>query len=191
MKRAIPRISIPALPDDSRQFDSDLISNLRGWGNNVNTQLETNFGPTLTAAPTISPTSNWHHVTGTGAIKTIIAPPGVQGTLYLVPDQPWTTVTGGNIALATTTVTNQTLALTYDGQLWHPSYTAPGSGGGPSTGIPEAPAGVVQPWARNGQTQAWVQISGITEAPAGPNQPWARNGQTQTWVQISLDGGTY
>lgn len=190
MKRAIPRISIPALPDDSRQFDSDLISNLRGWSNNVNTQLETNFGPTIIAAPTITVTSNWHHVAGTGTISTIVAPAGVQGTLYLVPDSTWSMVTGGNIALAATAVKNQTMALTYDGSLWHPSYTTASTGGG-GGGISEAPTGSVQPWARNGQTAAWVPVPGISEAPAGSPQPWARNGQTQTWVQISLDGGTY
>jgi len=32
---------------------------------------------------------------------------------------------------------------------------------------------------------------GVGEAPSGLIQPWARNGQTGSWVQIEVDGGIY
>ncbi len=89
---------------------------------------------------TITPGSAIHVVSGAGSIKTI-EPPMLQvgveadfvtprsvsaftGTVVLIPDtgSTWTLVTGGNIRKASTCVVGQAMHLTYDGELWAPSY---------------------------------------------------------------------
>ena len=85
--------------------------------------VDTSFGSTLKATKTISPTAQYHHVSGTGRIKYIAAPPGFQGgVLHLIPDGEWQTETGGNIATATQAVKGKTLIFTYDGTKYYPSY---------------------------------------------------------------------
>lgn len=72
---------------------------------------------------TIAPTTSLHHVTGVGSIQTITIPfTGFVGSITLIPDGAFTTVTGGNIARATTAVLSQALIMTYDGTSWYPSY---------------------------------------------------------------------
>jgi len=81
------------------------------------------IGPQITAAATIAPTSLIHHVTGATPIATITPPWGnFKGDLTLIPDSAFTTVTGGNIARATTAVLNVALKMTFDGTSWYPSY---------------------------------------------------------------------
>ncbi len=76
----------------------------------------------MASAVTLTLTNPITHITGVQAIKTILAPSGFTGLIQLIPDAAWTTVTGGNIALATTAVVNKTLYLTFDGTKWFPSY---------------------------------------------------------------------
>jgi hypothetical protein len=57
------------------------------------------------------------------AISAITVPnsfPG--GCIYLIPDAPFTTDTGGNIALASRAIVNRTLQMCWDGKKWYPSY---------------------------------------------------------------------
>lgn len=85
------------------------------------------LGPaTIASATTIAPTTFLTFVSGTVAVGTITPP--VTGTVMLAfvftNASPAATVTTGNIALATTTVQNKTLFMTYDpaGAKWYPSY---------------------------------------------------------------------
>lgn len=75
------------------------------------------------AGNAIAPTSAIHHV-GAGLIKNITVPAGLAqgGTIFLVPDAAFTTDATGNISLASTAVINKTLAMTWDGTKWNPSY---------------------------------------------------------------------
>lgn len=87
-------------------------------------QGSSGVGAVLTqAANVIAPTSQIHHVAA-GLIKTITVPAGMQqgGTIFLVPDAAFTTDATGNISLASTAVINKTLAMTWDGTKWNPSY---------------------------------------------------------------------
>lgn len=63
---------------------------------------------------TITPTHSIHHVTGSGTIKTIVAPAGFVGELTLIPDEPWKTTTSGNIANAVTATIHRPVRCTYD-----------------------------------------------------------------------------
>lgn len=72
---------------------------------------------------TIAPTTALHHVTGAGSIQSITIPfAGFVGSITLIPDGAFTTVTGGNIAIASTAVVGKALTMTYDGTAWYPSY---------------------------------------------------------------------
>jgi hypothetical protein len=44
------------------------------------------------------------------------------GTIYLIPDAAFTTDATSNISLASTAVINKTMAMTWDGTKWNPSY---------------------------------------------------------------------
>jgi hypothetical protein len=80
-------------------------------------------GSTIASTATIAPTSALHHVSGTVAIATITPPfTNFIGSIVLVPDAAFTTVTTGNIALASTGVVNKALVMSYDGTKWYPSY---------------------------------------------------------------------
>lgn len=83
--------------------------------------------PAMASATTIAPTSQITRLTGTTALATITPPsPYFNGPLWLysTDSSPFTTVTTGNIALATTVVRYQLLSLVYDPSTskWYPSY---------------------------------------------------------------------
>lgn len=89
---------------------------------------------------TITPGSAIHVVSGAGSIETIEPPMlqvGVQadfitprnisaftGTVILIPDvgSTWTLVDTGNIRKASSCVVGQAMHVTFDGELWAPSY---------------------------------------------------------------------
>jgi hypothetical protein len=88
-----------------------------------------NVGTAIASATTIAPTSSLVHITGTAAISTITAPTNIStagqgGCISFIPDAAFTTVTGGNIALASTAIVNRVLTECYDktAALWYPSY---------------------------------------------------------------------
>lgn len=82
---------------------------------------------TIAAAATIAPKRLLTRLTGTVPVATI-TPPNLyfNGPIYLLSTaaSPFTTVTTGNIALATTVVQNKVLVLVYDptASKWYPSY---------------------------------------------------------------------
>lgn len=83
--------------------------------------------PAIVAAATIAPVNDVTRVTGTVPVATITPPnPYFNGPLFLYSSDatPFTTVTTGNIALATTVVRYKSLCLVYDPSvnLWYPSY---------------------------------------------------------------------
>jgi hypothetical protein len=78
------------------------------------------LGTAIPSASTIAPTASVTHVTGTSSISTITPPyAGFVGSLTLIADGAWTTVTGGNIAAAMTAVAGVQYTFTYDGTLWY------------------------------------------------------------------------
>jgi hypothetical protein len=88
--------------------------------NSQGTPLASNVGAVIASTTTIAPTSFMQHVSGTTAIKTITAPTGFLGLIYLIADGAWTTITTGNIGLAITAVANQAVPFVYDGATWYP-----------------------------------------------------------------------
>lgn len=83
--------------------------------------------PAIAAAATIVPVNKVTRVTGTVPVATITPPNGYfNGPLYLLSTDatPFTTVTTGNIALATTVTRYQLLSLVFDPSTakWYPSY---------------------------------------------------------------------
>lgn len=81
------------------------------------------LGAVLTSGATITPTSTFHHVSGTATINTITVPyPGFVGPITLFPNGVWALGTSGNIAVASTAVVNKPLFVTFDGTAWYPSY---------------------------------------------------------------------
>jgi hypothetical protein len=92
----------------------------------ISTVYETVKGANLSSTGsnvTIALTSSIHHITGTGSVQTMSLPvTGFVGCVYLVPDAAFTTVTGGNIAKASTAVVDKTLIMCFDGTDWTPSY---------------------------------------------------------------------
>lgn len=80
---------------------------------------------TLVTATTIAPTTQITYITGTTQIATITPPwSGFAGSLDFIFASAQTTLTTGNIAIATTVVAKQTLRMTYSvvqGK-WYPSY---------------------------------------------------------------------
>ena len=92
-----------------------------------NSNIVTPGIPALAAAATIAPKRQVTRVTGTVPVATITPPdPYFNGPLFLYSSDatPFTTVTTGNIALATTVTRYQVLTLVYDpgAALWYPSY---------------------------------------------------------------------
>lgn len=61
-------------------------------------------------------------VSGTGSLQTL-APPwtGFYGSVTLIPTGAFTTVTGGNIKIASTAVVDKALVMTWDGTDWYPN----------------------------------------------------------------------
>jgi hypothetical protein len=83
----------------------------------------------IASAATIAPTTQAFHVTGSVSIGTITAPTACTGTttmcqITIIPDAVLTTLTSGNIAIASTTVISKALIMTYDPATskWYPSY---------------------------------------------------------------------
>lgn len=127
MNKPIQTVFLPKLPtgDELRDYDQNLYLQLQQWSSNVTEQLNTQsqgVGAPLTAGTTLTVTNHIHSVGGTAAIRNINAPAGFTGTVVLLPTASWTTVTGGNIASATTAVVGKALHMTFDGTQWHPSY---------------------------------------------------------------------
>lgn len=118
MKAAISFPFLVAPPKD--RFSSALKSILQNLISQHNSDVT--VGPVIPAATTIKVTAAYHHVSGTAAIKNITAPPGFKGAIHLIPDGLFTTVTGGNIGLATTAVVGKIITLVFDGSKWWPSY---------------------------------------------------------------------
>jgi hypothetical protein len=82
---------------------------------------------TIAAAATIAPKRLLTRITGTVPIATITPPDSrFNGPIYLLSTaaSPFTTVTTGNIALATSVVQNKVLMMIYDptASKWYPSY---------------------------------------------------------------------
>lgn len=82
---------------------------------------------TIASATTIAPTTLVTFISGTTGLATITPPTNLLtsgGFLILIPTGIFTTVTTGNIALATTTVVNKALIMVYDALTakWYPSY---------------------------------------------------------------------
>lgn len=81
----------------------------------------------LAAAATIAPKRQFTRITGTVPIATITPPtPYFNGPIYLISTgaSVFTTLTTGNIAIASTAVLGKALVLFYDPSLskWYPSY---------------------------------------------------------------------
>lgn len=81
---------------------------------------------TIASTTTISPKTDIVYVTGTVAIATINPSfgGGQSGLCILVPQGAFTTVTTGNIAIASTATAGKAMIMTYDVTLgkWYPSY---------------------------------------------------------------------
>lgn len=82
---------------------------------------------TIVAAATIAPQRLLTRLTGTVPVATITPPNGYfNGPLYLLTTSAsvFTTVTTGNIALASTAVQNKLLVMMFDPSTskWYPSY---------------------------------------------------------------------
>jgi len=104
----------------------------------VNSQVQ-GIGEDIVAAASIRPTHAVHRVSGSAAISSI-DPPNAQrgldenydprlvssftGPVILIPTSgsSWTLATGGNIALAVTSVDFKALIVVFDSNLWYPSY---------------------------------------------------------------------
>jgi hypothetical protein len=83
-------------------------------------------GPQITAAATITITSNLHLITGATTITTISGPsalPLTGGCIRLLPlTAGYTSSTGGNVGLASTLVTGKILEMCNVAGVWYPSY---------------------------------------------------------------------
>jgi hypothetical protein len=83
--------------------------------------------PVIASAATIAPTNDVTRVTGTVPIATITPPNAYFNgplALYSTDASPFTTVTTGNIALASTAVQFKLMFLVFDPSTskWYPSY---------------------------------------------------------------------
>jgi hypothetical protein len=85
--------------------------------------------PTIASAATIAPVTQIVFVSGTTQIATITPPTGFTGgsggQITIIPTGLFTTtITGGNIALASVAVVSKALIMTYDSGTakWYPSY---------------------------------------------------------------------
>lgn len=129
MNRPIANLLLPDLPagKEQRPYDRDLHYALRKWQSEVIAQLNSQsqgIGPTLASGPALTVSNYIHHVSGTAAIQTITAAPNFTGSVKLIADGAWTTVTTGNIALAVTATPGRAYEFTYTGSLWYPTASA-------------------------------------------------------------------
>lgn len=80
-------------------------------------------GDVVVSANHITPSGKIFHMSGTAVVDSIYPPySGWTGSITIIPDGVFTTVTAGHIAKATTAVVGQALTMTYDGTKWYPSY---------------------------------------------------------------------
>jgi len=84
-------------------------------------------GAAVASASAITPSGPLFHITGTAAIATFNIPAGMNSyghCLQVIPDGAFTTILGGNIAVATTAVVNKTMRFCYDTgtSKYYPSY---------------------------------------------------------------------
>lgn len=122
-----------------RQLREMLDAQFRDILDQINTQVQ-GVGEDLVAATSIKPTHPMHFVSGSAAISSI-DPPNAQvgleddyvterlvssfsGPIVLIPTvgSSWTLTTGGNIALAATSVDARALVVYYARENWYPSY---------------------------------------------------------------------
>lgn len=99
---------------------------------NVLNSATQGVGAVVASATTLKPTNAIHHVTGTAAIDTIVAPPGFTGPLFLIADDGFSFTTGGNISTAGTVAAGTEAMLIYDGATWYPIV---GSGSVPPSNV--------------------------------------------------------
>ena len=125
MKQALKRVFLVAPPKD--RFSASLTATVNQLTDQAN--LDVTIGAVLPSAVSITLTNQFHHVSGTAAIKTIVIPSDsvtgggfTGGAIYLIPDAAWTTITGGNIGLGSTAVVGKVLIMVYDGSKFWPSY---------------------------------------------------------------------
>ena len=83
--------------------------------------------PTVASATTIAPSTYIVFVSGVTPVVTITPPAPIAtqgGSIVIIPTGIFVTTTAGNIALASTTVVNKMLTMTYDPTTtkWYPSY---------------------------------------------------------------------
>ena len=83
--------------------------------------------PTIASATTIAPTTSTVFVSGVTTVATITAPAPIAtagGHIRIIPTGIFLTNTAGNIALASTSIVNKTLTMTYDPTTakFYPSY---------------------------------------------------------------------
>ena len=95
-----------------------------GGGSYVEIGDDVNVSVTATtAANSITPTGKVFHVTGATPIQYIVVPySGFIGSRTIIPDSAYTTITGGNIGIASTAVVGKIMIMTFDGTKWYPSY---------------------------------------------------------------------
>ena len=123
-----------------KQMRDTLEAQFRDILEQVNSQVQ-GVGDDIVSAASIKPTHSIHRVSGSAAI-TSIDPPNAQrgldenydprpvssftGPIILIPTAgaSWTRATGGNIALAATSVDFKALIVVFDSNLWYPSYVA-------------------------------------------------------------------
>ena len=80
-------------------------------------------GAQITAAATINPVSPVFHLTGATPVATITPFwSGWTGTITIIPDSAYTTLTSGNIGLVSTAIIARAMTQTFDGTKWYPSY---------------------------------------------------------------------
>lgn len=121
-----------------KQLRETLDAQFREILEQINSQVQ-GIGEDIVAATSIKPTHAIHRVSGSAAISSI-DPPNAQrgldenydvrlvssftGPIILIPTSgsSWTLTTGGNIALAATSVDFKALIVVFDGTSWYPSY---------------------------------------------------------------------
>lgn len=116
-------IAPPLLPLSGKNaFDNDLLRALTPFHlelvNQLNTQVQ-GVGKVVPAGESIYLTSAVHHVAGTSEIRRIEAPGGFTGPVWLIPDDGWSFVAGGNISRPLTATISKVVTIVYDGSRWH------------------------------------------------------------------------
>ena len=118
-------LAVPLLPLAGKDaFQNDLIRTLSSFFfdvvNQLNSQVQ-GVGQTVASADEVFVSASVQHVSGTGTIKTLTAPPGFTGPIWLIADDNWSLVTGGNIGHAAQAEAGKAMTVIYDGSTWYPS----------------------------------------------------------------------